>query len=165
MMEFRKYAKRVSRLALLAHNPKACLTDGQGFRARISVVILLFAINIQAQEEPKKWEISGYAKSLQGIFNTEIPPLGKTVLNDNFLHNRLNFKWYPNDNLTIKADLRNRLFFGEFNRKESTGASILFGIHMTSSMHSPLQILTMKNDLVQMPFESSTILDSLAVSK
>lgn len=116
MMEFRKYAKRVSRLALLAHNPKACLTDGQGFRARISVVILLFAINIQAQEEPKKWEISGYAKSLQGIFNTEIPPLGKTVLNDNFLHNRLNFKWYPNDNLTIKADLRNRLFFGEFNR-------------------------------------------------
>ncbi|MEL6922836.1 MAG: hypothetical protein AAFO94_02230, partial [Bacteroidota bacterium] len=32
---------------------------------------------------------------------------------DQLIHNRLNFKWYPNDNWTFTAELRTRLFFGE----------------------------------------------------
>lgn len=90
-----------------------------GVRLFTLLIISLFLLSnnlIAQEEEPKNWEISGYAKSLQGIFNTEIPPFGKTVINDNFLHNRLNFKWYPNENWTLRADLRTRLFFGEFNR-------------------------------------------------
>ena len=74
-------------------------------------------MSVMAQEEePKNWVLTGYVKSLQGIFNTDFPGVGNSFLNDNFLHNRLNFKWYPNNNWTVKAELRNRFFFGELSR-------------------------------------------------
>ena len=39
--------------------------------------------------------------------------LSGPFLNENLLHNRLNFKGYVNDNITFAAELRNRLFTGD----------------------------------------------------
>ncbi len=83
----------------------------------IVIISLLLSSSLFAQEEQQKnWVLTGYAKSMQGIFNTEFPGIGNAVFTDNFLHNRLNFKWYPNNNWTFKAELRNRFFFGELSR-------------------------------------------------
>ena len=75
--------------------------------------ILLFS----QEEEPKKYAFSGYVKSLQSVYvadNTINPFAGKKlVISDNLLHHRLNFKWYPTDEFTLKADLRNRFFWGD----------------------------------------------------
>ena len=78
--------------------------------------LLPFSAIIAQTEEPKNWTLSGYAKSMQGLFATEFPGLGSALFTDNFLHNRLNFKWYPNNEWTVRAELRNRFFFGELTR-------------------------------------------------
>jgi len=64
----------------------------------------------------KNWNLQGYTKSMQGLFHLNIPGLGDQTISDNFLHNRLNFNWYPSDNWTFKAGLRTRFFFGEFSK-------------------------------------------------
>ena len=83
---------------------------------------ILFA---QEGEKPKKWELTGYLKGLQALygFNESYPDLssGKldfvdTFLVDNLIHNRLNFWWFMNDQLTFKADLRTRAFYGDLVR-------------------------------------------------
>lgn len=79
----------------------------------LTFLLLLAPILTQAQrpdEKPKKWQFKGYIKSLQSII---IPDIDTTILTDNLLHNRLNFKWFPNDNFTFTAEARNRVFYGE----------------------------------------------------
>lgn len=64
---------------------------------------------------PKSWEIGGYVKYLSSVYLIH-PPFNSPVLayQNNLLHNRINFKWFINNAFTFKADLRTRLFFGEF---------------------------------------------------
>ena len=89
-------------------------------------LLLLLAFShftlLKAQDAPaeKKWELNGYVKNLQTLlfFNDAYPDLQQqrlvdTFLQDNLLHNRLNFKWYPNDHWTFYAEARNRVFFGD----------------------------------------------------
>ena len=82
---------------------------------------------VWAQEEdaPKKWRLNGYLKGLQSLyaFNESFPDFSNgqwsfvdTFLTDNLIHNRLNFWWYINENLTFKADLRTRAFYGDLVR-------------------------------------------------
>lgn len=62
----------------------------------------------------KNWNLSGYIKTLNGIFDIDQPSFGISEnLLDGFVHNRLNFAYYPSDKWTFKAELRNRLFYGE----------------------------------------------------
>lgn len=68
----------------------------------------------------RNWELGGYVKSLQTLlfFNEAYPDLQQfrlvdTFLQDNLIHNRLNFKWYPNDHFTFYAEARNRIFYGD----------------------------------------------------
>ena len=83
------------------------------------ITFLYFPVLIFAQEEkPKNWTLDGYVKTLQTVIinNIEVPQLGfdtTLFLVDNLVHNRLNFKWFMNENWTFKADLRTRLFYGE----------------------------------------------------
>ncbi len=88
--------------------------------AIICCLLILSSFGLIAQtaeeEKPKNWALTGYAKSMQGLFSTSFPGIGSSVFTDNFLHNRLNFKWYPSDNITFRAEMRNRFFFGEFTR-------------------------------------------------
>ena len=88
------------------------------------LIILLFALDLFAQDESetKKWSLSGYHKSMQGLFQISEPTLDlDTVLSDAFLHSRLNFEWFPNSNWTFHAQLRNRFFFGELTRSAFLG--------------------------------------------
>ncbi len=79
---------------------------------------LLYAITIVAQEaeKQKNWELHGYIKDLQSLSVISLSsPAGTTKLSsqDNVLHNRLNFRWFPSDNFTLKLELRNRFFWGD----------------------------------------------------
>jgi hypothetical protein len=80
------------------------------------IVVLLFPLCLFAQnpgENIDKWDyfdFNGYIKSLQiASFETNFDD----ILNDNIIHNRLNFKIYPDSNWTIALELRNRILFGE----------------------------------------------------
>lgn len=79
-----------------------------------NLVLLLFLsfnlTGILAQDEPKKIELRGYISNMQSVQFEDIKGLW---INDNLIHNRLNFDWYPNEKLTFKAGVRNRVFTGE----------------------------------------------------
>ncbi len=59
-------------------------------------------------EKPKNWSVSGYVKNLQTLLFIE-----DDYLQDNLIHNRLNFRWFVSDAFTFRADLRNRFFWGD----------------------------------------------------
>ncbi len=87
-------------------------------RMRILGILLFFWFSAFNQSEQKSYSLNGYIKNMQtGIFNhLEIPQAGiDTVvfLQDNLIHNRLNFAYYANSNWTIKAELRSRIFWGD----------------------------------------------------
>lgn len=71
-------------------------------------------------DHPRKLHVSGYLKNLQTLlfFNHSYPDfqqfaLVDTFLQDNLIHNRLNFEYNINDNWNIRADVRSRIFFGD----------------------------------------------------
>ena len=72
--------------------------------------LMVLSSGVYAQNEtPEKWAFSGYLKDLV-TFN--ILPDDRLFV-DNLVHNRLNFKWYPHDNLTGVLEIRTRLFHGD----------------------------------------------------
>lgn len=82
------------------------------------LLCLLWFSNLIGQEEkPKPYQLSGYIKNLQSAYVIDnVNPFvasKKLVISDNLLHNRLNFKYFLNDNWTLKTDLRNRFFWGD----------------------------------------------------
>lgn len=83
----------------------------------IKHLILIFLLTpclalAQDVEEPSKWDINGYVKNLQSVYRINL--FGNIdYVQDNLIHNRINFKYYSNDHLTIKADVRNRIFYGD----------------------------------------------------
>lgn len=80
----------------------------------ISLILLLFIFNPcysqDSVETKKKWEIKGYIKNLEDIsFDHSF----RNSTSGNLLHNRINIKWQPTDELTAVVQFRNRLFWGE----------------------------------------------------
>lgn len=74
----------------------------------------------QEEEKIRNWDLNGYVKNLQTMlfFNEAYPDLQTlqlkdTFLQDNLIHNRLNFRWYPNEHFTFYAEARNRIFYGD----------------------------------------------------
>jgi len=57
----------------------------------------------------EKFYLGGYVKYM----NTNQFANLDTIYTDNLIHNRLNFKYYPNSNWTLSLEMRNRLFYGE----------------------------------------------------
>ncbi len=77
---------------------------------RILIFVFLPSLSL-CQEDEKNWDLTGYVKNLQTIYNLDL--FGqRDLVQDNLLHNRLNFKYYINDKWTFKSDLRNRIFYG-----------------------------------------------------
>src|SRR4030042_1476177 len=78
--------------------------------------VLLVFLNsglLSQEKKPEYFELNGYLTTLQSaMFDT----LSGPFIYENRLHNRLNFKGYLNDNITIAAELRNRLFTGDMVR-------------------------------------------------
>jgi hypothetical protein len=62
------------------------------------------------EPENKKVELKGYVSNMQSVQFNEFDGVWS---NDNLIHNRLNFNWYPNENFTFSVGLRNRLFTGD----------------------------------------------------
>jgi hypothetical protein len=84
---------------------------------RIIVVTTLFftlgSVIFPQDEKQKPVELRGYLTILQSaMFDT----LSGPFFYENLLHNRLNFKGYINDNITLAVELRNRLFTGDMVR-------------------------------------------------
>ena len=74
------------------------------------------AISILFPQERKPFELNGYLTTMQSAMFDSIKG---TFLNDNLIHNRLNFKAYLGDNITVGLELRNRIFTGDMVKNNS----------------------------------------------
>lgn len=119
--QFTKISKLAKRLQFL----QVVLPRWRGLGGGILFTLIL-STTLSAQEtKEKNWNFQGYTKSLQSLFQIKVPGLDNQIISDNFIHNRLNFNWYPSDNWTFKAGLRTRFFFGEFTRMQPNFKSSL----------------------------------------
>jgi hypothetical protein len=80
------------------------------FKTIFTIVVLLKAFSINSQEDSSKFEFSGNISNMQSV---QFQKFDGEWLNDNLIHNRLNFKWIPNEHFSFSAGLRNRIFTGE----------------------------------------------------
>lgn len=73
---------------------------------------ILFVFTAFSQEEKKetKYALSGYVSNMQSVMFDSI---SGNFINDNLIHNRIKFKWFPTHSLTFNTELRNRIFTGE----------------------------------------------------
>ncbi|HDR90149.1 MAG TPA: hypothetical protein ENN63_11065 [Bacteroidetes bacterium] len=77
----------------------------------LASVMFLTKSHLQAQNNLKSLEISGYVSSMQTTMFTHIDSAWMT---ENLIHQRLNVKWYATPDLTMAVEVRNRFIFGEF---------------------------------------------------
>jgi hypothetical protein len=83
-----------------------------------NLIIILSMLAVKAgmvfsQEKPKFLTLNGYVSTMQSaMFDSLTGPF----VNENLIHNRLNFKGYVNDKITFAAEFRNRLFTGDMVR-------------------------------------------------
>lgn len=83
----------------------------------------------QFSDESKQLVLNGYLVNMQSVSMSELPDsLNLTGSSDNILYNtniyfqnRLNLFWYATTNLTITAQMRNRLIIGDQVRYDFTG--------------------------------------------
>ena len=79
-------------------------------RLMLTYLLLFTLTTINAQEKEEKLFLSGYIKNLNEFsFTNSLEHLQWTSL----VHNRLNFKYIPSKTLTLRLELRNRLFYGD----------------------------------------------------
>jgi hypothetical protein len=85
-------------------------------KKNLTFIFSLFLISaniVLPQEKHKALTVNGYLSTMQSVmFDT----LSGPFVNENLIHNRLNFKGYVNDNVTFAAEFRNRLFTGDLVR-------------------------------------------------
>lgn len=81
------------------------------------IFLILFSLLGFSQE--RNWTLNGYVKELFMYYHPkqEMVGLDMEQLNTNIVHNRLNFKWYTSDKITVVAEMRNRLMFGNIIRE------------------------------------------------
>lgn len=79
-------------------------------RQIFTLTLCLYTFISLAQQNNKKLFINGYIKNMATFNFSE----SDSLLMENLIHHRLNFKWYPTPNLTGKLELRNRIIFGDF---------------------------------------------------
>ena len=82
--------------------------------------ILLFVFKVSAQEEQKKFSVSGYISDMQSAMFDSI---NKQWTIGNLIHNRINFKYFPINGLSMALEVRNRLSLEESVTKNSATAS------------------------------------------
>jgi len=77
-------------------------------------IILLFGSSLQAQEEgkkEKKYSLNGYITNMQSFLMYD--GIDGLWQNDNLIHNRLNFTWFPSDKFSLNLEARTRFFSGD----------------------------------------------------
>jgi len=79
-----------------------------------SLLIFIFlTAGLFSQGKDKPVTLSGYITTMQTVM---FDSLSGSFMNENLLHNRLNFKGYLSDKITFSAEFRNRLFTGDMVR-------------------------------------------------
>jgi hypothetical protein len=89
---------------------------------------LFFYVSIPglfSQEKQKAVELSGYLTTLE---SANFKSLSDSILFENILHNRLNFKGYIGSKITFAAEVRNRLFTGEMVKTMGRAYSEMTGM-------------------------------------
>jgi hypothetical protein len=84
-----------------------------GRKYLLSILIAFSSTFLYSQEKTSPVELTGYVTSMQSAM---FDSLSGPFMNENLIHNRLNFKAYINDNITFGAGIRNRLFTGDMVR-------------------------------------------------
>lgn len=80
----------------------------------IIITLFLLAFNSKSQKTVfKNMELNGYVKYMNTVLFNDVDSIW---LVDNLIHNRLNFKWYMNDHLTLSVEARNRFMYGDLNK-------------------------------------------------
>lgn len=81
-------------------------------RKLIFIILIFLSAHSIAQE--RNWTLNGYVKELFMYYHPEqeIPGMDIDNLATNTIHNRLNFKWYTNDQFTVVFEMRNRIISG-----------------------------------------------------
>lgn len=78
--------------------------------------------SVSAQEKEKFLTLKGYVSTMQSVM---FDSLSGPFLNENLIHNRLNFKGYVNENITFSAEFRNRLFTGDLVTPDHSYSTII----------------------------------------
>ena len=86
----------------------------------VIIILLLHAETLLPQDKKISVSLSGYLTTMQSVM---FGSLSGPFMNENLLHNRLNFRGYIGNTVTFSAELRNRLFTGDLVRlgKDYTG--------------------------------------------
>jgi hypothetical protein len=96
------------------------------FKYFLFTLFLVLSAKAGAQDlEANKFDFKGYLKYLTTV---NFQDVNEDWVTDNLLHNRLEFRYYPNEKWKLDLEIRNRLFYGEFvklyNRTMDYGAYI-----------------------------------------
>ncbi|MDX9695364.1 MAG: hypothetical protein RBT49_06200 [Bacteroidales bacterium] len=82
-------------------------------KAFIIVFVLFMHSSLLISQNQKSIDLTGYLTSMQ---SSMFDSVSGDFMNENLLHNRLNFKAYLGDLVTFSAEFRNRLFTGDMVR-------------------------------------------------
>jgi hypothetical protein len=91
-------------------------------------IIVIFSVLALAsglafpQDKPKFLTLNGYVSIMQSAM---FDSLSGPFINENIIHNRLNFKGYVNKNITFAAEFRNRLYTGDLVRSVPSYSSMI----------------------------------------
>ena len=85
-------------------------------------LVLLLPAGKMLSQEKNPVTLGGYVTTMQ---SSMFEKLSGSFMNENLLHNRLNFKAYINNSITFTGELRNRLFTGGFVRMGSYYSDII----------------------------------------
>jgi len=85
-------------------------------RVLILITCYILSNTLSLSQDKKDFTLNGYLTSMQSVtFDT----LKGDFINDNLIHNRLNFKGYLGTHLSMAVELRNRIFTGDMVRMNS----------------------------------------------
>ena len=128
---------------------------------RFALLFLLsfLVFNLSAQEKEKKYSLDAYINNLQSVM---FDSLKGNWINDNLIHNRLNFKWFPNSYLTFNLGIRSRVFTGESVKYIPGYADLLSGDKGIFDLNTNLisensVILNSQIDRVYLNFEKGNL--------
>jgi hypothetical protein len=95
-------------------------------KRKVSAILLMLScisFRLFSQEEEKKIiTLNGYTSAMM---TSMFEKLSDPFINDNLIHNRLNFKGYASENLTFAVELRNRLFTGDLVKTSPSYATMI----------------------------------------
>ncbi|MEA1886457.1 MAG: hypothetical protein U9N72_04535 [Bacteroidota bacterium] len=91
----------------------------------LSILLMVFILTLPAakgQNQQSPVSLNGYVSNLQSMIFEEVEG---DWINDNLIHNRLNFRLYAGSKVTFALELRNRFFTGDMIKLDPTYASRL----------------------------------------